>query len=251
MFPVNPKFIFCYDGNKLGFSPYGENSVQTIRRLQNICQFDLFTNREYHRKNIHKNRTRFMYILTRENKLIRYTTKTNRCSRLVTPDYEIAFPKGAKCFYITVINGVEFIGTDESDVFRRAIRFNCGKCFEMMKIFLTYQYWPAYEFFAHHTENGKLVYDSIEYLRDFPRDDPEKLYWELTKHFTCETYTVDDAGHRSYARMWHWIDSTKGYQDFMNPTFYAEIAKMDLPIFWQHLDEDGVETAYEDYGFIE
>lgn len=251
MFPLNPKFIFVYDGKRLEFNPCGGNSVQTIHGLQNISQFELFANGEYRKKNIHKNRTRFMYILTRENILIRYTTKTNRRSRLATPDYEIAFPEGIKCFYITVINGVEFIGTDESDVFHRAIKFNRGKSFEMMKVFLTYRYWPGYQFFKNHTENGKLVYDDIEYLRDFPRDDPEKLYWELTKHFTCETYTVDNTGHRSYAQMWHWIDSIKGYQDFMNPTFYAEIAKMDLPIFWQHFGKDGIETPYEDYGYIE
>ena len=54
--------------------------------------------------------------------------------------------------------------------------------------------------------------------------------------------------------MIHWIDSEKGWYDFINPEFWPDIQECANPITWTHTEdvEDGyVESMlYEDYGYV-
>lgn len=246
IFPTDVKTILTYDG-RLGFCNAEEDTVDSvIENLFHANSDSLIDERRFYRNKLHKRNKRYVYVLTRDNTFIRYSLPWNS-KREAKIDYIKTFPAGTKCFYLCVINGMEFIGIDEVEVFTNISKYTNSNEFEFFKIFLMYQYYPGYMYF----NSG---FKDVDYLKDFPRDDPEKLYWELTKFFSCETYIVDRGGHRTFARMIHWIDSEKGWYDFINPEFWPDIQECVNPITWTHTEDVGdgyVESVlYEDYGYI-
>lgn len=245
-FPTDVKTILSYDG-RLGLCNAESDTVESV--VENLFRSNIDSLIDAHcfyRDKIHRRNKRYVYALTRDNTFIRYSLPWNH-KHEVRVDYTKTFPTDVNCFYLCVINGIEFIETDEAKIFSNVTKYTDSDEFEFFKIFLAYQYYPGYKYF-----NNK--FRDVDYLKDFPRDDLEKLYLELTKFFSCETYFVNRCGHRSYARMMHWIDSEKGWYDFINPKFRPSIQECANPITWTHTEDVGdgyVESVlYEDYGQI-
>lgn len=197
----------------------------------------------YYKNVIHKNRNSYAYALTKDNRFIRFSYRTNKCARGWVFDYAEEFPTDAKCFYFTRHNNRDFIDLSEVNLFETMRKVSNKEIFCIYKISLVqkFQYpiiLPAAEW---HEENDK----EIAHLDAFSKEDPAAYYWEFMKYSKYEQHGVDRSGEilsscsASTVDIYH-----RGYMDFLNPATFKEICSERNPLFWSREYSDLVD--YDD-----
>ena len=202
----------------------------------------VYLDRAY-RSDIHKLRRTQFYILTADNKFVRITTKSNKVTRGGVLDYALTFPEGTKCIYFARVHGRDFIELKEYDLYRKVFKaYPRDESVVFLKIFLVYEHlYPTRTLdFIFRDENIKI----IDEINNFPKDDPEALYWEIAKHTRFESYTVTRDGERIQCIMVDGARFDRGYYDFINPETYQEICESDDIMLWQR------DEMFGKYGFV-
>ena len=142
--------------------------------------------------------------------------------------------ENSKAIYICVLRHDVILYESEYEVFKAVSRkYPKVKSFHFYKLFLDSEYYLPWTFGESYYERDREI---CEHVKNMPMDDPIKFYWDISKYFNYEYYTVDRDGYRR--AVYGSVPIARHMTDFENEKLFSHLKSCSNPIAWSWYDED-------------
>lgn len=181
----------------------------------------------------HRYRYSILCLIDNQRSLLIYHIYSNGHVHLVRA---IQYTQNSKAFYMCQINRDIISYESEYKLFEHvSYKYPRKKSFEFYKLFLDAEYYLPWTFGESYYKRDREI---CEHVKNMPMDDPIKFYWDISKYFNYEYYTVDRDGYRHDCAVYGSVPIARHMTDFTNEKFFSHLKSCPNPIAWSWYDED-------------